>query len=111
MEPLTMIGAQECHLDIRRVSVGLAGEFDAHEKECLRQVLDALLSLRGEACVDLTGVTFLDLRCARELTSRSDLCGGRLMLRNPSWQVVSSLRACGYGHGSLLPHPAATPCT
>jgi hypothetical protein len=65
MEPLTMIGAQACHLDITRVSVALAGEFDAHELESLRQVLDALLSLRGEACVDLTGVPFLALRCAR----------------------------------------------
>jgi anti-anti-sigma regulatory factor len=93
---------------LTRVSIVLAGEFDTYDLEPLCEVLDGLLETRGPACVDLSGVTFLDLRCARELASRSDLCGGRLRLHDPSWQAVSSFRACGYEHGSLLPHPMTT---
>jgi hypothetical protein len=97
--------------DLTQVSVYLAGEFDTYDLEPLRGVLDKLLGSRGTACVDLSGVTFLDLRWARELAIRSHLCGGRLMLRNPSWQAVSSLRACGYGHEPPFPHPMTTPRT
>jgi hypothetical protein len=96
-----MIGTWERQSDIPHVSVDLAGEFDACDLEPLCEVLDGLLDSRGTTCVDLSRVTFLDLRCAREIAIRSELCGGRLMLRNPSWQTLSSLRACGYGHGPL----------
>jgi hypothetical protein len=104
-------GSRVCQPDVTQISVALAGEFDANDLEPLCEVLDVLLSSRGLACVDLYGVTFLDLRCAQELATRSDLCGGHLTLRNPSWQAVSSFRACGYGQGSLPTHLAATPCT
>jgi anti-anti-sigma regulatory factor len=100
-ELVTMIDTWERQSDIPHVSVDLAGEFDAYDLEPLCEVLDGLLDSRGTTCVDLSGVTFLDLRCARELATRSELCGGHLVLRNPSWQAVSSLRACGYGYGSL----------
>lgn len=97
-----MIRAREWQLDITRDSVDLTGEFDAYDLEPLCEVLDGLLASRMTACVDLSGVTFLDLRCAREIAIRSHLCGGHLTLRNPSWQAVLSLRACNYGNGSLL---------
>jgi anti-anti-sigma regulatory factor len=90
-------GSRMLQLDITQVSVDLAGEFDAYDLKPLCEILDGLSGSRGTACVDLSGVTFLDLRCARELAIRSDLCGGRLVLRNPSWEAVSSLRACSYG--------------
>jgi anti-anti-sigma regulatory factor len=79
------------------VSLNLGGEFDAYDLESLREALDRLLGSKETVCVDLSRVTFLDLRCARELATRSHLCGGPLILRNPSWQAVSSLRTCGYG--------------
>lgn len=109
VEPPTMLGTRECQLDMRRVSVDLAGEFDANDVEMLCQVLDVLSHSRKPACVNLSGVTFLDLGCARELAIRSYPCGGRLTLHSPSWQAAASLRACGYGHGSSLPPPMATP--
>ncbi len=98
-------------LDITQVFVDLVGEFDTYNLETLCEVLDGLPGSKESVCVDLSGVTFLDLRCARELALRSHLCGGRLMLRNPSWQAVSSFKTCGYGHGPLLPHPITTPRT
>jgi anti-anti-sigma regulatory factor len=108
MELLSMLGTRECQLVKTQVSVDLAGEFDAYELETLCQVLDVLSHSREPACVNLSGVTFLDLGCARELAIRSYLCGGRLSLHSPSWQAAASLRACGYGHGSSLP-PMTTP--
>jgi hypothetical protein len=93
-----MTESRMCQPDVTQISVALAGEFDAYDLEPLCEVLDVLLHSRETACVDLAGVTFLDLRCARELATRSYLCGGRLTLRNPSWQAASSFGACGYGH-------------
>jgi anti-anti-sigma regulatory factor len=109
VEPPTMLGTRECQLYITRVSVDLAGEFDAHDVERLCQVLDVLSHSREPACVNLSGVTFLDLGCARELASRSHPCGGCLTLHSPSWQAAASLRACGYGRWSSLPRPMVTP--
>jgi hypothetical protein len=101
LELVTMNDTQMLQPDLAQVSLDLVGEFDTCDLEPLCEVLDGLLGLRGTTWVDLSGVTFLDLRCARELAINSELCGGRLVLRNPSWQAVSSLRACGYGHGPL----------
>lgn len=109
MELVTVLGTGECQLAITRVSVDLVGEFDAYDLETLCQVLDVLSHSREPACVNLSGVTFLDLECARELAIRSYLCGGRLTLHSPSWQAAASLRACSYGHGSSLPPPTVTP--
>ena len=81
--------------NLAHVSLDLVGEFDTYDLESLREALDGLLNSKETVYVDLSGVTFLDLRCARELAIRSDICDGRLMLRNASWQAVSSLRACG----------------
>jgi anti-anti-sigma regulatory factor len=109
MELPTVLGTGECQLDITRISVDLAGEFDANDLETLCQVLDALSQSRGPACMNLSGVTFLDLGCARELAIRSHLCGGSLTLRSPSWQAAASLKECGYECGPYLPPPMATP--
>jgi anti-anti-sigma regulatory factor len=65
------------------VSLNLGGEFDAYDLESLREALDRLLGSKETVCVDLSRVTFMDLRCARELATHSHLCGGRLILRNP----------------------------
>jgi STAS domain len=91
--------------DLTQVSVGLVGEFDTYDLESLCEALDGQLGSKETDCVDLSGVTFLDLRCVRELAIRSHLCGGRLTLHNASGQTVSSFKTYGNGHGSLLPHP------
>jgi anti-anti-sigma regulatory factor len=109
LELLAMSDTRVSQHDKMQVSVDLVGEFDTYDLESFCEVLDGLLGSKETVCVDLSEVTFLDLGCARELAMRSDFCGGRLMLRNSSWQAVSSFRACGYGHGSLFLRPSSTP--
>jgi STAS domain len=109
VELQAMIDTQTGQCDLARLSLQLAGEFDAYDWESLRQILDVLLSSRETVCVDLSRVTFLDLRCARELAIRSHVFyGDRLTLYNPSWQAISSFRACGYEPRSLFPRPIST---
>jgi anti-anti-sigma regulatory factor len=76
-------------------SVCLRGEFDLSSLKDLRGALDAVTNLREPVSVDLAGVTFLDLGCARELAVRSQLYAHCLGLRNPSEQVLATVRACG----------------
>lgn len=79
----------------RGTSVRLSGEFDVDDLDALRQTLDNVPGDGRPTRVDLSGVTFLDVLCARELASGSGGdCGGRLLLRNPSWQAKYSLEAC-----------------
>lgn len=83
-------------------SVGLRGEFDVSDLQPLRDVLDGALRTGTMIDVDLSGVAFLDARCARELAVRSLRRGDRLALRNPSWQARASLEVCGIG-GVIVP--------
>ena len=76
--------------------VELRGEFDGHNLEDLRQILDAVVALRPPTMVDLSGVTFLDVAATRELTVRSRLYAHHLTFRNPSPQVCASVAACGF---------------
>jgi anti-anti-sigma factor len=78
------------------VLVELRGEFDGHNLEDLRQILDAVVALRRPTMVDLSGVTFLDVAVTRELTVRSRLYAHHLTFRNPSPQVCASVAACGF---------------
>jgi len=73
--------------------VELHGEFDAFDLQRLRNVLDGTPGYGRSVRVDLSGVTFLDVRCARELVIRCLFRGGRLALHNPSWQAAASLEA------------------
>ncbi len=79
------------------VLVELRGEFDGHNLEDLRRILDSVLALRHPTMVDLSGVSFLDLGATRELTIRSRLYAHHLNFRNPSPQVRASVVACGLG--------------
>ena len=74
--------------------VELSGEFDARDLEDLREALNEA----GEqsAVVDLSRVTFLDVRTTRELAVRLQLHSGNLVFRHPSWAVRTSVAACGY---------------
>ena len=53
------------------VTVGMRGEFDAYLLPDLREVLAHACASGKPVVVDLSGVTFLDLRSARELVLRS----------------------------------------
>ena len=78
------------------VLVELRGEFDGHNLEDLRQILDSVLALRRPTMVDVSGVTFLDLEATRELTIRSRLYAHHLTFRNPSPQARASVAACSF---------------
>jgi anti-anti-sigma regulatory factor len=84
-------------VDDQSILVELSGEFDLGDLESLRTVVDGALSTGLPIWVDLSRVTFLDMRVAQELAVQSQLHRDRLMLRNPSWQVEASVGACGFG--------------
>jgi anti-anti-sigma regulatory factor len=94
MAPTTSIEIREpTHLGI---SIELSGELDIRDLEHLRCSLDDALTSELATCVHLLEVSFLDMRCTRELAIRARLHGSQLELRNPSWQVETSFRACGF---------------
>lgn len=80
------------------VLVELSGEFDLHDLENLREDLGGAVALRRQTVLDLSGITFLDVQSTRELAVLSQLYAHHLILRNPSWQVRASARACGFGY-------------
>ena len=93
--------------DLPGVLVELSGELDVHDLESLREAMNGALSSELPTYVDLSGVTFLDGMCTRELAARYRLYSiyDRLLaLRAPSWQAEASFRACGFGYlvGSYL---------
>ncbi len=84
------------------VTVGMRGEFDAYTLPDMRGTLDRACALGKPVVVDLSGVTFLDLRSARELVVRSVVQAHQLVLENPSPAVVASVRALGMDGGSRI---------
>ena len=75
--------------------VELWGELDIFCIEELKRVLTDVSSRPGPILVDLSGISFLDLQSARELAFRSLLYKHHLTLRNPSPQVIATVRALG----------------
>ena len=57
--------SEPAHLPI---SIELSGELDMRDLEHLRSSLDDALNSGLATCVNLSGVSFLDVRCAQELT-------------------------------------------
>jgi anti-anti-sigma regulatory factor len=82
-------------LDRTDFLVKLSGELDVHDLRTLHETLSLVLSTGLSTVVDLSDVTFLDVRCARELVVRSRLYD-HLMLRAPSWQAEASFKVCGH---------------
>jgi anti-anti-sigma regulatory factor len=82
-------------LDRTDFLVKLSGELDGHDLRTLHETLSLVLSTGLSIIVDLSDVTFLDVRCARELAVRSRLYD-HLMLRDPSWQAEASFKVCGH---------------
>lgn len=73
----------------------LRGEFDLSCHAALGAALEAALAREPKATVDLSGVTFLDSSCARELALLVALHGDRLVLGDTSREVEASVTACG----------------
>ena len=84
------------------VTVGMRGEFDAYSLSDMRRTLDRACAFGKPVVVDLSGVTFLDLRSARELVVRSVIQAHQLAFENPSPGVLASVRALGIDGGSRI---------
>lgn len=93
--------------------IELRGELDICELRSLRDVLKGATAHGSPVGVDLSGVTFLDARCARELVIRSFPRGPQLTLANASREAEWSLRACakGLAGASLEPKESKTEVT
>ncbi len=76
-------------------AVVLRGEFDLACHATLGSALDDALRRNAEVLVDLSGVTFLDGSCVRELVLLLALHGQRLALGGYSREVEVSVTACG----------------
>lgn len=82
-------------LDRAEFLVKLSEELDIHDLRILHETLSLILSTGLPTIVDLSDVTFLDVRCARELAVRSCSCD-HLILGDPSWQAEASFKVCGH---------------
>lgn len=87
----------------------LRGDLDIFSLPELNAALDRVAGLGRPALVDLSGITFLDARSAREIAVRSWLHGRLVAFVNPSWQVIASLTACGLGDRTRFGNPFETP--
>src|SRR5918992_3319701 len=67
--------------------VRLSGEFDVRYHRILEDTLVDCLASGRQTYVDLSGVTFIDSRCVRELAVHYQLGEGRLTLCDPSREV------------------------
>ena len=74
--------------------VALTGELDVRYQRILEDILDDCVSSGRFALIDLSGVTFMDSRCIRELAIQYLLSDGRLILCDPSREVALSVAAC-----------------
>jgi anti-anti-sigma regulatory factor len=77
------------------VLVELSGEFDVSCLVAFGHALRRASGLGRRTFVDLSGVTFMDALCLRELASRLDAGARPLELCRPSWQFRRGVAACG----------------
>lgn len=78
-----------------KLSIELFGELDVATADGLREVLVRASTSGRPVVVDLSGVSFLDSSCLRELVVHQRLRPGRVALCDPSPQVELSAAACG----------------
>ena len=91
----TILGAgQRDGSEGRPVLVTLSGEFDIRYQRVLEDTLSDCLASGRVTLVNLSGVTFMDSRCARELATYYQLGEGRVVLCDPSREVELSVAAC-----------------
>jgi anti-anti-sigma regulatory factor len=86
-------------IDVRESGAGLLvelwGEFDVFCIGEMKRILDEASACRGPVVVDLSEITFLDLRSAREIAVRSMLRTHRPTFLDPSPQVTATMAALG----------------
>ncbi len=75
--------------------VAFRGEFDISCYATLGSALEDALRREAKIFVDLSGVTFMDASCVRELALLGSLYGERMVLETPSRQVEVAVAACG----------------
>lgn len=80
--------------DVRPGLVKLSGEFDIRYQRTLEDILSDCLVSGRPTLVDLSGVTFMDSLCVRELAIHYRLSEGRMALCDPSRQAELSVAAC-----------------
>ncbi len=94
-------------IEVRESGAGLLvelwGEFDVFCIGELKRALNDVSSRRGPVFFDLSGITFLDLRSARELAVRSMLRAQRPTFVHPSPQVTASMAALGLESWPTVP--------
>ena len=73
--------------------VKLSGEIDIRCRSVLEDTLRDCLASGRRALVDLSGETFMDSRCVRELAFHYQFGRGRIILCNPSQDVGVSVAA------------------
>jgi anti-anti-sigma factor len=78
----------------RSILVKLSGEFDVRYQKMLEDTLGDCLASGRPTFVDLSGVTFMDSRCAQELVVYYQLGKERVALCDPSQEVELSVVAC-----------------
>ncbi len=76
------------------VSVEFSGELDVATADGLRGTLGWASGSGRSVAVDLSGVSFLDSSCLRELVVHQRSRPARVALRDPSPQVDLSVAAC-----------------
>jgi anti-anti-sigma factor len=74
--------------------VKLSGEWDIRYRDVLERTLGGLLRRGSPTFIDLSGVTFLDAWCVRELAVQYQLHMGDLVLCNPSPQTELAVSVC-----------------
>ena len=83
--------------------VELWGEFDIFCIGELKSILNHVSSRGERVLVDLSGITFLDLRSARELAVCSMLRAHRPIFLDPSPQVAATMAALGLENWPNVP--------
>lgn len=92
------------------ILVELFGEFDIVTRRALRTTVGSVARWGLPVFVDLSGVTFLDSSCLRELAVQHQLHANHLTLCNPSRQVELSVAACDLeGWVDFRPNEGFTP--
>jgi anti-anti-sigma factor len=80
--------------EVRPILVELCGEFDVLFQNILTDTLSDCLASGRPTFVDLSGVTFMDSQCVRELVVYYQLGRGRVALCDPSGELELSVAAC-----------------
>src|SRR5918995_119212 len=78
----------------RPILLRLSGEIDVLCQKLLEDTLSDCLASEMSTSVDLSGVTFIDSRCVRELAVFYQLGNGRVALCDPSREVELGVAAC-----------------